>query len=187
MLSQKVWPTCHNAVRHNSQLITPFYKPKTFRSQERTVPVPETFRSRGTKVPGNFRSLDLSFLGTFIPRTFRSQELSFLRLFYKALAMNADSYSNCQNLFRSRPSSVCLPNINWVSFRCVRVFFLLNKNAKWINVMMPVDKLTLIRPTSSVLCAVTQLQAHQRQTDGWRKRVDLRTTLAQKFTMESTS
>jgi len=33
--------------------------------------------------------------------TFRSQELSFLQLFYKALAMNADSYSNCENLFPS--------------------------------------------------------------------------------------
>ena len=53
--------------------------------------------------------------------------------------------------------------------------------------MMPVDKLTLIRPTSSVLCAVTQLYAHQTQTDGRQKRVDLRTTLAEKFTMESTS
>jgi len=50
------------------------------------------FRSWGTKVPGNFRSLDLSFRGTFVPRTFCSQELSFLRLFYKVLAMNADSY-----------------------------------------------------------------------------------------------
>jgi len=47
------------------------------------------------------RNLDLSFRGTFVRRTFRSQELSFLRLFYKALAMNADSYTNCQNLFRS--------------------------------------------------------------------------------------
>ena len=55
----------------------------------------------GPFVLGNFHSLDLSFRGTFVPRTFRSQELSFLRLFYKALAMNADSYSNCQNLFRS--------------------------------------------------------------------------------------
>ena len=34
---------------------------------------------------------------------------------------------------------------------------------------------------------VTQLQAHRTQTDGRRKRVDLRTTLAEKFTMESTS
>ena len=85
---------------------------KTFRSQERIVPM-GNFRSRDfSKVPGNFRSLELSFQGTFVPRTFRSQELSFLRLFYKALAMNADSYSRCQNLFRSRPSSVCFPKIN---------------------------------------------------------------------------
>jgi len=128
--------------------------PKTFRSQERIVPmgnfrsrdflfpgvsfprnesslelsfpgpfVLRNFRSWGTKVPGNFRDLDLSFRGTFVPRTFRSQELSFLRLFYKALAMNADSYSNCQNWFRSRPSSVCFPKINKVSLRCVRVVF----------------------------------------------------------------
>ena len=81
------------------------------------------FRSGRTKVPGNFRSPDLSFRGTFVPRIFRYQELSFLRLFYKALAMNSDSYSNCQNLFRSRPSSVCFPKINWVSLRCVRVVF----------------------------------------------------------------
>jgi len=72
------------------------------------------FHSWGTKIPANFRSLDLLFWGTFVPRTFRSQELSFVRLFYKALAMNADSYSNCQNLFRSRPSSVRFPKINWV-------------------------------------------------------------------------
>jgi len=29
----------------------------------------ENFRSRGTKVPGNFRSLELSFPGTFVPPT----------------------------------------------------------------------------------------------------------------------
>jgi len=75
------------------------------------------FRSRETKVPGNFCSLDLSFPGTFVTMTFRSQELSFLQLFYKALAMNADSYSNCQNLFRSSSGVFVL-------------FFLLNKNAK---------------------------------------------------------
>jgi len=107
-------------------MVPGLFVPKTFRSQERIVHmgnfhsrdfsfpgnVPGNFRSRGTKVPGNFRSLDLSFQGTFITRTFCSQELSFLRLFCKALAMNADSYSNCQNLFRSRPSSVCFPKIN---------------------------------------------------------------------------
>jgi len=76
------------------------FVPKTFHSQERIVPM------------GNFRSGDFSFPGPFVPRTFRSQELSFLRLFYKALAMNADSYSSYQNLFLSRPSSVYFPKIN---------------------------------------------------------------------------
>jgi len=110
----------------------------TFRAQDLSFPrtnspygelsfpilfVPGNFRSLGTKVPWNFRSRALSFSGTFVPRTFRSQELSFLRLFYNALAMNVDSYSNCQNLFRStpkalgRPSSVCFPKINWVSLK----------------------------------------------------------------------
>jgi len=53
------------------------FVPKTFRSQERKVPM-ENFRSPGTKVPGNFRSRDLSFPenesswdlsypGTFVP------------------------------------------------------------------------------------------------------------------------
>ena len=41
------------------------FVPKTFRSQERKVPM-ENFRSPGTKVPG-----------TFVPETFRSRELSF--------------------------------------------------------------------------------------------------------------
>jgi len=98
----------------------------TFRAQDLSFPrtnsaygelsfprlfVPGNFRFLGTKVPRNlwdFRSLDLSFPGTFVPRNFRSHSqdfsfpgTSFLRLFYKALAMNADSYSNCQNLLRS--------------------------------------------------------------------------------------
>jgi len=75
----------------------------TFRAQDLSFPrtnspygelsfprlfVPGNFRSRGTKVSGNFRSMDLSFRGTFVLRTFRSHELSFLRLFYTALAMN---------------------------------------------------------------------------------------------------
>ena len=42
------------------------FVPKTFRSQERKVPM-ENFRSPGTKVPGNFRSRALSFSGTFVP------------------------------------------------------------------------------------------------------------------------
>ena len=83
--------------------------PWNFRS--RALSFSGTFVPGGTKVPGNFRSPDL-------PRNFRSQDFSFPGTFvpptilYKALAMNADSYSNCQNLFRSRPSSVCFPKIN---------------------------------------------------------------------------
>jgi len=42
------------------------FVPKTFRSQERKVPM-ENFRFPATKVPG-----------TFVPGTFRSRELSFL-------------------------------------------------------------------------------------------------------------
>jgi len=67
------------------------FVPKTFRSQERKVPM-ENFRSPGTKVPGNFRSPELSFPGTFVPGErkfngtfvpgpFRSQQLSFLGTF----------------------------------------------------------------------------------------------------------
>ena len=54
--------------------------------------------------------------------------------------------------------------------------------------MMPVDKLTLIKPTSSVLCAVTVIgtsKTDRRATKAGRPR--LYTTLAEKFTMESTS
>ena len=63
------------------------FVPKTFRSQERKVPM-ENFRSTGTKVPGTFvpgtfrsrelsfsgneSSLELSFLGPFVPGNFRS-------------------------------------------------------------------------------------------------------------------
>ena len=74
------------------------FVPKTFRSQERKVPmanfrspgtkvpgtfVPGTFRSRGTKVSWNFRSRALSFSGTFVPRerkflgTFIPRDLSY--------------------------------------------------------------------------------------------------------------
>jgi len=82
------------------------FVPKTFLSQERIVPM-ENFRSRDFSFPGTFVPFpgtsvpgERMFLGTFVPWTFRSEELSFLRLFYKALTINADSYSNCQNLFR---------------------------------------------------------------------------------------
>ena len=65
------------------------FVPKTFRSQERKVPM-ENFHSPGTKVPGNFRSPErsfsgnwnfrsqaLSFSGTFVPGNFRSWDLSY--------------------------------------------------------------------------------------------------------------
>ena len=83
----------------------------TFRAQD--LSFPRTNSPYGElSFPGPFVPGKRKFLGTFVPGTFRSEELSFLRLFYKALAMNADSYSSCQNLFRSRPSSVCFPKIN---------------------------------------------------------------------------
>jgi len=90
----------------------------------------EKFRSPGTKVPGTFvpgpfRSQELSF-----PGNESSWELSFLRLFYEALAMNADSYSTCQNLFRSRPN-VCFPENKLSKLKvCSCCFFLLNRNTK---------------------------------------------------------
>ena len=122
--------------------------PGNFRSLE-----PGNFRSLGTKVPWNFCSRALSFSGTFVsgdesswelsfpgplfrgtfvPRTFRSQELSFLRLFYKALAMNADSYSNCQFVSQQAQAQQCLFSKNKLSKLkvCSCCFFLLNKNAK---------------------------------------------------------
>jgi len=107
--------------------------PKTFRSQERIVPMGNVrcrdFSFPGTFVPGSLHSPELSFPGSessweltfpgrFVPRNVRSQDFSFPGTFvpptilYKALAINADSYSNCQNLFCRRPSSVCFPKIN---------------------------------------------------------------------------
>jgi len=65
-----------------------------------------TFRAQDLSFPRTNSPLgELSFPRLFVPWTFRSEELLFLRLFYKALAMNADSYSNCQNLFHRMPSS----------------------------------------------------------------------------------
>ena len=108
--------------------------PKTFRSQERIVLLGNfrsgdfSFPARELSFPGpfilwNFHSRGMKILGTFVPWTFRSEELSFPGLFvprnfcssdyfYEALAMNVDSYSNCQNLFPGSPSSVCFPKIN---------------------------------------------------------------------------
>ena len=79
-----------NAVLHT---LTPgnsnyrLFVPKTFRSQERKVPmenfgspgmkvpgtfVPGTFRSRELSFPENESSWELSFLGPFVPVNFRS-------------------------------------------------------------------------------------------------------------------
>ena len=123
--------------------------------------VPGNFRSPGTKVPWNFRSRALSFLGnesSLVPRN-----LSFLRLFYKALAMNTDSYSNCQNLFRSRPSSVCFPKNKLSKFKvCSCDFFSVKEKCKMNKCDDTIDKLTLIRPIPQVFCAQWHSYRHIR-------------------------
>jgi len=60
---------------------------KTFGSQERIVPM-GNFRSRDFSFSRTFVPGERKFRGTFVPSNFRSQELSFLPLFYKALVMN---------------------------------------------------------------------------------------------------
>jgi len=119
-------------------------------------------RCQGT---GTSRAQDLSFPRTNSPYG----ELSFRRLFVPGNFRSSDYFTRHWLWTQTAVATfrICFvvglvvfvfQKINWVSLRCVRViFFLLNKNAKWINVMMPVDKLTLIRSTSSVLCTVTQL------------------------------
>jgi len=52
------------------------FVPKTFRSQERKVPM-ENFRSRELLFPGKESFGERKFRGTFVPRTFCSWELSF--------------------------------------------------------------------------------------------------------------
>jgi len=57
------------------------FVPKTFRFQERIVPM-GNFRSRdfslpGTFVPGEKVPGELSFAGPIVPRNFRSQDFSF--------------------------------------------------------------------------------------------------------------
>ena len=58
--------------------------PKTFRSQERIVPM------------GNFRSRDFSFPGIFVPWTFRSEELSFPGTFVPPTILQAIGYERRQ-------------------------------------------------------------------------------------------
>jgi len=72
------------------------FVPKTFRSQERIVPM-GNFRSRdfsfpGTFVPGERKFLELSFLGPFVPRNFRSQDFSFSGTFVPPTILQSISY-----------------------------------------------------------------------------------------------
>jgi len=78
-------------VPKNERSLWRTFVPQERKFQELSFPgpfVPGNFRSRGTKVPWNFRSRALSFSGTFVPRerkflgtfvpgTFRTRELSF--------------------------------------------------------------------------------------------------------------
>ena len=68
------------------------FVPKTFRSQERIVPM-ENFSFPRLFVPWNFRSRALSFSGTFVPWTFRSQELSFPGLFVPKNFRSSDYFT----------------------------------------------------------------------------------------------
>ena len=79
------------------QVVPGLFVPKTFRSQERKVPM-ENFRPQGTKVPGTFVPMtfrssgtfvpeERKFPGTFVPGTFRSRDLSFPYL--RALVYNS--------------------------------------------------------------------------------------------------
>jgi len=59
-----------------SKLVPGLFVPKTFRSQERIVPM-GNFRSRDFSFPGNESSLELSFPGPFVLRNFRFLDRSF--------------------------------------------------------------------------------------------------------------
>jgi len=73
------------------------FVPKTFRSQERVVPIGNV-RSRDFSFPGNESSLELSFSGPFVlpgrfvPRNFRSQDFSFPGTFVPPTILQGISY-----------------------------------------------------------------------------------------------
>ena len=67
---------CPKVLHHIEYSNYRLFVPKTFRSQERKVPM-ENFRSLGTKVPGTFVPRERKGLGTKVP-TFVPLELSFL-------------------------------------------------------------------------------------------------------------
>ena len=80
------------------------------------------FRSRGTKVPGNFRSLDLSFRETFVSRTFeplysprqvaQCKEISFPPTTLQSISYEPQTAVTTVRIFRRRPSTVRFPKIN---------------------------------------------------------------------------
>jgi len=102
----------------NRYSVPGLFMPKTFRSQERTVPmgnfhswdfVPESFHSLGTKVPGrtkvpgnetfvpgNFRSRGTKVPGPFVPRNFRSQDFSFPGSFVPPTILQGIGYERRQ-------------------------------------------------------------------------------------------
>jgi len=91
------------------------FVPKTFRSQERIVPM-GNFRSgdfsltqtgnkssqswalsfSGTFLPGNESSGELSFPGPFVPRNFRSQDFSFPGTFVSLTILQGIGYERRQ-------------------------------------------------------------------------------------------
>jgi len=77
------------------------FVPKTFRSQERIVPM-GNFRSRDFSFPGNESSLELSVpgnfhsLGTKVPWTFRSEELLLPGLFVPPTILQGIDYERRQ-------------------------------------------------------------------------------------------
>ena len=93
------WSAFKETVRTNNDLEGTCTGNGTFRAQD--LSFPRTNSPYGElSFPRLFVPWERKFPGHFVPRNFCSQDFSFLRLFYKALTMNADSYSNCQNLFR---------------------------------------------------------------------------------------
>ena len=84
-------------------LVPGLFVPKTFRSQERIVPMghfrsrafsfPGTFVPLERKFPGTFFPGERKFPGTFVPWTFRSEELSFPGLFVPRNFRSSDYFT----------------------------------------------------------------------------------------------
>ena len=87
ILNRKMTIQSHYQCKLVSGGVPGLFMPKTFRSQERIVPMgnfcsrdflfPGTFVPWERKFPGTFVPGERKFLGTFVPWTFRSEELSF--------------------------------------------------------------------------------------------------------------